>query len=317
MHLLLAGRPLKLCTLLDVALVLAIVALTGACSWAILSQPSLYWADLIFDDAYYYLGVARNLASTGTSSFLPPFETNGYQPLWAILLTATAWLFGTGERALALQLTLLSGVFCLGFAWLSKRYYGRLWPAVLVSAGFPAVMTWGMETVMLPAFVLLFFNARTPWARGFFAAAVFLSRLDALALLVMHDAHSLFVRRAKLSTLAHWVVLGPIVAVYFAVNGLWFGSPVPVSGLAKAVGNHFGENIVPLFVFAEGAQFVLPLATALFVLVWRSQGALRLHYGTEIVVSVLTLLICTSYYSLMSGWSVCHPRNLALSHVGL
>ncbi len=304
MDLAVADRRPRLGALIDAMLVLVIAALTAACSWAILTQPSVYWVDLIFDDAYYYLGVARNLAGAGTSSFLPPFETNGYQPLWVMLLAATARLFGAGERDLALQLTLLSGIFCVLFAVLSKRYYGRLWPAVLVSAGFPAVMAWGMETVMLPAFALLFFNARTHGARGLFAAALFLARLDALALVVMRDAHRLFVRREKLSTLAHWLVLGPVVVAYFAVNGVWFGSPVPVSGLAKAVGSRFGENIVPLMVFADGAKFVLPLAAVLFALAVRPRGALRLRYGAEMLVSSLALAVCTGYYSLMSGWSI-------------
>ncbi|MEI7466244.1 MAG: hypothetical protein WCJ87_12935, partial [Burkholderiales bacterium] len=125
----------------DAVLLLALASLTAALVWAVATQPRLLWVDVIYDDAYYYLGVARNMALSGTSSFLPPFETNGYQPLWLLLLSAAAWLFGAGDRALPIEMICLSMVFMLLFALAAGRLHGRLWPALWVSAGFPAVMT--------------------------------------------------------------------------------------------------------------------------------------------------------------------------------
>lgn len=288
----------------DASLILTIITLTAMSALTILTQPAVVWVDLIFDDAYYYLGIARNLADSGISSFLPPFETNGYQPLWLMLLTATGWMFGTGESALPLQLTMLTGAFILLFTVLSKRYYGCVWPAVLVSAGFPAVMTWGMETVMLPAFTLLFLNSPKSTTRGVAATAIFLTRLDALALVALRDVNNIFFRRENLTTISHWLFLGPIMAAYFAINWLWFGTPVPVSGLAKALGNRLGENIVPLLTFGKGILFAAPLAATLLLLATRSRGALQLRFGTEILVLSLTVAACACYYSLMSGWAI-------------
>ncbi len=55
--------------------------------------------DFIYDDGYYYLTVAANLAATGHSTFDGLTATNGYQPLWLLLLAALAKLVGTGTHA--------------------------------------------------------------------------------------------------------------------------------------------------------------------------------------------------------------------------
>ena len=51
--------------------------------------------DFIYDDGYYYLTIAANLADTGRSTFDGQTLTNGYQPLWLLLLTCLAKLTGT------------------------------------------------------------------------------------------------------------------------------------------------------------------------------------------------------------------------------
>ena len=47
---------------------------------------------LFEDDAAYYLGVARNVAAGHGSTFTGLLETNGYHPLWMLLLVPVAWL---------------------------------------------------------------------------------------------------------------------------------------------------------------------------------------------------------------------------------
>jgi hypothetical protein len=48
--------------------------------YAAVTCPLFDTVDFIFDDAYYYLGVAYNLAHGHGSTFRAPMETNGY--LW-------------------------------------------------------------------------------------------------------------------------------------------------------------------------------------------------------------------------------------------
>ncbi len=49
-------------------------------------------AYLLYDDAYYYLGVARSLAAGLGSTFDGINPTNGYHPLWCALLVPVFWL---------------------------------------------------------------------------------------------------------------------------------------------------------------------------------------------------------------------------------
>lgn len=286
----------------DAALLLALASLTAALVWAVATQPRLLWVDVIYDDAYYYLGVARNMALSGTSSFLPPFETNGYQPLWLLLLSAAAWLFGAGDRALPIEMICLSMVFMLLFALAAGRLHGRLWPALWVSAGFPAVMTWGLETVMMPLWVLLYFRAQRWPAKGTLASAIFLTRLDGLAFIVIVDAYDLLVGRRRLVDLKHWLVLAPVIGAYFYVNWAVFGIPVPVSGLAKAVGNVPGENLLPLAMFAVAGRAVVPLALLWIALGLGGKTVLR--HQREVVVLLATCAATIGYYTLLSGWAV-------------
>ena len=43
------------------------------------------------DDSFYYGGIARELATTGSSSFDGLHPTNGYHPLWLWLQTPVAF----------------------------------------------------------------------------------------------------------------------------------------------------------------------------------------------------------------------------------
>jgi hypothetical protein len=82
-------------------------------------------------DAFYYHTVARNLALTGVATFDMEHPTNGFHPLWQVLLALQYWLVdGLGGSDLAyLRLSTLSG---LGFAALAVVALGR---AVVAARG--------------------------------------------------------------------------------------------------------------------------------------------------------------------------------------
>src|SRR5271170_6615130 len=54
--------------------------------------------EFIFDDGYYYLRIAANVADLGRSTFDGITATNGYQPLWLLTLSGLAKLVGTDAR---------------------------------------------------------------------------------------------------------------------------------------------------------------------------------------------------------------------------
>lgn len=267
-----------------------------------LSGEPRQWVDLITDDGYYYLGVVRGIVEQGSSSFSPPFETNGYQPLWVLLLSASAFVFGTSDTSLALQMVTLCYGFVAAFALASRRKFGFAFPAIATAAVFSGVTLEGMETVMMPVFIFGFFYGRSWRAKGIFSTLIFLTRLDALALVVARDAYFFLFRRER--DLRHYLVLVPAAAAYFAVNYWIFGVPVPVSGLAKAVGNVPGENLGIVYLHAEAMQvplLLLAAAAAFSALVTRR---LDIRFKDEIVILAGSLAVICAYYALRSGWAL-------------
>ena len=53
----------------------------------------LYMVDVVFDDAYYYLQIAYNIAHGAGSTFDGITMTNGYQPLWMAIVVAIEFIF--------------------------------------------------------------------------------------------------------------------------------------------------------------------------------------------------------------------------------
>jgi hypothetical protein len=279
-------------------LIFLTVAVTGLT--VVVTQDKLFWVDFIFDDSYYYLGIARNIVENHSSSFLPPFETNGYQPLWLIILSASGFIWGTGETSLVIQALLLTYVFCLLFFILSKSNYGVGWPAILIVFAYPSVMLLGLETVILPALVLIFFNVKNWKARGLIAGLIFLTRLDALAILVGSDLYRFFIKREI--SIKYWIIVLPVIVSYLLINYLIFNTPLPVSGLAKSIGNIQGENILPAILFERSAVNQIIGAALLYFLYKFAIQKSQFRYSEQIVSTLIAIFICASYYTVMSGW---------------
>lgn len=282
--------------------ILALLILYAAGAVLIVFYDPKHWIGLIYDDGYYYLGIVRSFVEAGISAFLPPFQTNGYQPLWFLVLSAMAMVFGTSDTSLGLQLYSLSFI-CVGiFAYLSKRLYGMAFPAIVSAAVFPFVTLLGLETTMVPPLVLALFSAKDWKSRGLLSSLLFLARLDALAFIVCHDVH-LFVAEKKRS-IRHYFILAPVMAMYFLWNYQMFGSPVPISGLAKAVGNFRGENLYVIHYYAS--QLNLPLAVFLSVLVSSLMltARARIRFKRELIILSGTFAIACAYYTVFSGWPV-------------
>lgn len=285
---------------LDWLAVAALLALYAYGAGVILTGQPRDWVDLITDDGYYYLGVVRGIVEEGSSSFLPPFETNGYQPLWALLLSASAFVFGTSDRSLALQLYSLCYAFVAAFAWMSRRRFGFAFPAIASAAVFSGVTLEGMETVMMPVFILGLFYSKTWPARGIFASLIFLTRLDALALVVARDAYRLVFKRDW--DFRHYGILVPVVLAYFGINYLGFGTPVPVSGLAKSLGQAAGENLGLVYLHLENLASTLLLLAAVLAFSAVTRRRVVLPFRDEILILLAALGVICGYYALRSGW---------------
>ncbi|WP_347988053.1 hypothetical protein [Methylomonas sp. AM2-LC] len=266
-----------------------------------LKYPPIVWVDLIMDDAYYYLGIVRNIIEHGASSFLPPFSTNGYQPLWLVVLTCFAAIFGTDEVSLVIQNYLVTCLFVLCFIALSRRCYAMAFPAIICSLSYAHITINGMESVMIPVYFILFMTSKSWQFRGCFGSLLFLSRLDALSVVIARDLY--FVLTKRKTDFKHYLIIIPVILVYGLINYLLFGIPVPVSGLAKSIGNNFGENI------NAGLGYLLTLKTSfrliiviLFVYIVRKQKIGELRYLDEISILLISCCFVAFYYSTKSGW---------------
>lgn len=204
---------------------------------------------LLYDDAYYYLGVARSLAAGAGSTFDGLHATNGYHPLWCWLLVPVAALLsdpGTVARAAGLLWFALAAAVPVALWWALRPRTG---PAgAVLGAALVGLQPWlppglarpnGLETPLYALAICVFlgaFERTVPRAspRGFFLlgtflGAVILARLDGGLLAVAAAALLLARRRIRpvvFLALGAVLVAGPSLVW----NAARFGSPLPVSG---------------------------------------------------------------------------------------
>ena len=218
------------------------------------------------DDAFYYFQIARNLAEGKFSTFDGGItRTNGYHPLWLLLVTPFHWVFDK-EAALfaikAFEIMLVAGGVALVAA---AARLGRM-PWVLMFAALPTLyhipfMIAGMEAAaalfMLGLFILtacLFARspARWQWPLAAVAFALPWVRLEYIAISLATTAAlcltewswqerapsaSLGARARSarsVKAVVPFLAAGAGILVYFAYNRLVFGGIVPVSGATKA-----------------------------------------------------------------------------------
>lgn len=97
--------------------------------WIIAGSPRTL-LQMVPDDAFYYVGVARNLAQKGLSSCDGgQTATTGYHPLWAWLLAVLNWLVGRDDQTYVRAAVALSAGLSLTVlgswgwsAWRARRY---------------------------------------------------------------------------------------------------------------------------------------------------------------------------------------------------
>ncbi len=217
------------------------------------------------DDAFYYFQIASNLTEGKFSTFDGGItRTNGYHPLWLLLITPFYWVFDK-EAALfgikAFEIMLIAGGVALVAA--AARLARQPW--YLMFAALPMFyqnrsLIQGMEAAaalfMLGLFILtacLFARspARWQWPLAAVTFALPWVRLEYIAISLAATAALLLMEwsrqeRAPSASLGEWarsarsvkavvpfLAAGAGILVYFAYNWLVFGGIAPVSGATK------------------------------------------------------------------------------------
>lgn len=221
------------------------------------------------DDFFYYLKVAQNLAHGAGSTFNGIVPTNGYHPLWFLLLTVLSSVTSRPRAILAFVAATLF-VSIIAIYLLTRRLLTLSGVDLLLSSALAVyataysmhVLFGGMEvTLTVPLLLLVVFLARSPallapspsllpdnpspsvpsWRPfgllGLATSAMILSRLDTLLLAALIFlsviAHRDLRRRLTPTSIAGLAIGLLPVPLYFASNLLLFHTLLPISGDAK------------------------------------------------------------------------------------
>ena len=231
------------------------------------------------DDFFYYAQVARNLAFHGSSTFDGTHLTNGYHPLWLLVLTVVTKIFDMGGLVgstsvfpMAVTLETIQVALAIAIAYFVFRI-ARLFCGVEIScaiqllgvSGALMILRGGMEAGLTMAIVfgMLWYRlrpgfawtSRTALTYGLLASCMVLSRLDAvllLALLFFFDVLPQGKPKRERMQLCGFFLLGLLpIAFYLGVNQWIFGAMMPISGTAKQLrSSHLFPSVDAMSSFA-------------------------------------------------------------------
>jgi hypothetical protein len=221
---------------------------------------------VVADDAFYYFTIARHLAAGHGATFDGLAPTNGFHPLWLLLLTpvfaltgalrAGSWVGVHLALSLCALLDLASGVLLWrllrrlgsprGAHWAAAIWFLSPVTVLLSLRGMESALTVTLFAVWLWVVAWAFGNGIPDTRRGVLVGLVtglaFLARTDngpllGLTLALITLGTSLATRNAWRPLLGFFVVAGvtamTIALPWFVWNLTTFGTPWQVSGAAK------------------------------------------------------------------------------------
>jgi hypothetical protein len=212
----------------------------------------------VVDDAGYYMNTAQNMALGHGMTFDGIHPTNGFHPLWLLMLVPLFLFHGTPETmvrlVVLLQILLLSVAFLLLYRTQSRLFsrraallsgIGFLWLVFMQSVNGMESALFALLLVMLYAYGLKISQGPISWERaalfGVILGLLLLSRLDMIFIpLAMLPFSISYVKdpatrsRALIVVTAAGAATTAIVAPYLLFNLMQFGSPMPISGALKS-----------------------------------------------------------------------------------
>jgi hypothetical protein len=292
-------------------------------------RGSQAYLGLLEDDYYYYAIVADKLITTGKLTYDGVTLTNGFHPLWFLIILATRFVCGRFGAAFYVALTLLFVACAVATFELGRRFARALGASAALSSAIAAayslgnakLITMGMEAaVAVPLFLWFLSEAassaplvpRRAAKLGFLASLAILGRLDIAFAVALLIAGYLVLERPPLERaarlLAAFAAGGLLVPVYAAANLFAFGSILPVSALAKQLITRPGFSLwyarYAAFhtVFGPTISVLLPLGVLALVRTRSRETGASL---TARFVGGVTLLFTALYYSLnaLTGWT--------------
>jgi hypothetical protein len=298
-----------------------------------LAYGSRAFLGLFEDDYFYYAIIADKLVTLGKLTYDGTTITNGFHPLWFVVIWALRVVFGRFGTAYYVALTsVFFASLCVTYE-LSRRFARALGASAIAAPAIAAVyifcagrlFTMGMECdLAVPLLLWLLIEVarneeltpRRAAKLGLLASLAILARLDiALAVGMLLAAWAILARPSfgEAKRLLVPFGLGGLLAPAYAVaNWVIFGNVMPMSALAKhlLVVHRFSISYawVALVgtVFGPTAGLVLFLGLCAAIVSWREspggRPAARVAGTVAIVFSALFYFINATPGWIFFGW---------------
>ncbi|MFT4797173.1 MAG: hypothetical protein ACJAYE_000134 [Candidatus Azotimanducaceae bacterium] len=305
----------------------AIAVLLGL---AILLLPTETVILFLSDDAYYYMKVAMNNVAGLGLTFDGINPTNGWHPLWMLLVHPIYLLQLDPTVSLRVMLLFQLGLYLLSFkviTVLCQRYYptAGVLAALATLLFFAPITVLGLNGLESPLLVMvelvliyvLFQFGETPdktklrLLLGLLFGLLFLSRLDsAFMILTLSAAILIFERRRQLDIvkiISNWWLPATIsicvVAPYLIWNVVNHDHITPISGVLKNTFPypHFRIGFLPRVPHFVIAIFCTAIWFAYRLYTTRHQNLLATRYGLLLAMS-LGCLVHLAWSVIFMAW---------------
>lgn len=312
-----------------------VAAITIIDAW---HAPPTRLVDSFDDDAYYYFEIARNIAQGRGSTFDGLELTNGYHPLWLLLLVPVFAVVDEPLAALVAVKVLVSLLFCASIlivaVWARRHQLETEATLALPFLVFQRDF-WlsGMETgLLLPLLFLAMSWAtrqkvfETPaqaslGMTGLFLGLALLARLDLIFLVALAGGLVFLIGKGHLPArlVPALRLTAPalvLLALFLAINLMIFGEAMPVSGQAKALGGPFwNPQVVSDYLMARPVLFpgldripvwafwLLVILPALIV-AWQSRKTAKVRLGELLLLLAVAQIAQLGYYVVSSSWQL-------------
>ena len=278
-------------------LVLQRVFLSALCSVYFVSYIVFcnykYYGALTADDGYYYFVVAKNIVQHGLSSFDGHSLTNGYHPLWMLVLVIQYLIVGNSIYITnAVEVALVSAaLYCLLATMAERSFIFSFLFSVIFIILIKNMVAAGMEvSLWIFCFSLLALVSTTSASGkrsyagliGILMAATIGARIDSAVFVL---PFGFLVLPRVTDKLIGFSIVAAAGVVYAGWNEAMFGIPFPVSGAVKSLGgfqiNHMFLNSLA-FWESDHRPWMAPLH------MWRER------YWIAIILFVLAPLLLSS-----------------------
>ena len=219
---------------------------------------------LMPDDAFYYLKIAENIAHGLGSVFSPGEPTNGYHPLWMVVLALADWAAKPGQTQfvmIALGLAVVLNVLAAHLFFNLLRTIGFSAGQSLLGAACYLFLPWmvnltltGLETPLFLGFLFLFLTVAlrllkdgirpTAWdglKLGVVAGFLLLARTDSVFFVLPAFALILLKKQARslIALTVGGLVTTLLLSPWLLWNFIYFGTIQQSSSIAIPIINHY------------------------------------------------------------------------------